>query len=324
MNTKSPAKETGAFFIKAVLDVGTNSVKLLAAKFENTGANLSMETLADTVIISRLGDGSAETGVLSRKAMERTVAAMSELCAEARRLGANDITTVGTEALRRASNADEFINMAEDACGVRLRVISGEEEAELSFAAAVNDNPDGNILVFDVGGGSSEVVSGHGGVLVCRRSVPVGALSLYKKFFVSPDGVVSDDVLYEAGRYINKALAEAGVPRDFDFGNVSSCVGIGGTITTLAAVSAGQSGKGQHPGGVTLDKSEICRQIIMYASTDLETRKKVPGLPTERADIILPGACIVRSLMSMSGQDRIIVCRCGLRHGIMLRDMTYQ
>ena len=316
--TKAPAKETGAFFIKAVMDVGTNSVKLLVAKFENDDANSGMETLADIVAVSRLGEGSAESGALTRESMRRTIAAMGELCAEAGRLGAGGITAVGTQALRTASNAGEFIRMAEAACGVRVRVISGEEEAELSFAAALSAaryNSYDEILVFDVGGGSSEVILGRGGAIAGRRSIPVGALSLYKKFFVPPDGVVTDDVLDEAGRYIDMMFAEAFDSRDFDLDGVSSCVGIGGTITTLSAVS------GKRPGesGASLDMSEIRRQIIMYAQTDIETRKKIHGLPAERADIILPGACIVKSLMDMSGQDKITVCDRGLRHGVMLR-----
>ncbi|MCL2684693.1 MAG: hypothetical protein FWE55_05565, partial [Synergistaceae bacterium] len=190
MKTKPPVDETGDFFVKAVLDVGTNSVKLLAAKFGKGGVNSGLETLADIIVVSKLGEGSAETGLLKYEAIERTINAISELCGEARRLGADEITAIGTQALRRAANAGEFIRIAEQKCGVHVRVISGEEEAELSFAAAAGDNRNDDILVFDVGGGSSEVVWGRGGVIVCSRSVPVGALSLYKKFFVSPAGVV--------------------------------------------------------------------------------------------------------------------------------------
>jgi len=321
MNTKTPVGKTGDFFVKAVIDVGTNSVKLLVAKFGNNHAGSDMETLADIVVVSRLGGGSADNGVLSREAMERTAAVISDLRAEARKLGADNITAVGTHALRTASNAGDFISMAENACGVSVRVISEEEEAELSFEAAIScvgDNFGGEILVLDVGGGSSEIVMGRGGAIMCRRSVPVGALSLFKKIFVTRDGVISDNLLNEAGRHVNAAFNESFIPRDFDFRNVSSCAGIGGTITTLAAVSAARSGEAR-VGGMELDISEIERQIIMYASTDMETRKKIPGLPADRADIILPGACIVKSFMRMSSLDKIIACDRGLRHGVMLR-----
>ena len=114
-------------------------------------------------------------------------------------------------------------------------------------------------------------------------------------------------------------FTEALAARDFNFEDVSYCVGIGGTITTLAAVSLARSGEGAGVEGVTLDVSEIDRQIITYAQTDISTRKKIPGLPVERADVILPGACIVKSFMSMSGSGEIIVCDRGLRHGVMLR-----
>ena len=320
MNMKAPVGKTGDFFVKAVIDVGTNSVKLLAAKFRSNNFNSDMEILADIVIVCRLGEGSGEIGVLTRGAMERTAAAIRQLCAEARRLDAHNIIAVGTQALRKASNAGEFIRLVEDTCGVRIRVVSGEEEAGLSFAAAlsaVGDVSHGEILVLDVGGGSSEVVGARGGTIMCRESVPVGALSLYNKFFTSPDGVISDEALNEVGRYIGMMFADT-VARDFGFENAPSCVGIGGTITTLAAVSVARGGEGAGVGGLTLEVSEIERQISMYAKADIMTRNKIPGLPAERADIILPGACIVRSFMLMSNLDKIIVCGRGLRHGLML------
>jgi exopolyphosphatase/guanosine-5'-triphosphate,3'-diphosphate pyrophosphatase len=302
--------------LKAVIDVGTNSIKLLVARLKNG----RMEIVADFIAVSRLGEGSADTGLLAPEAMERTASAMKSMCGEARRLGADEIISVGTQALRASGNRGEFIDMAESVCGVKIRVISGEEEAELSFRAASSssgNNADENVLVFDVGGGSCEIILGRVNDIARRASVPVGALSLYRNFFVTPDGAVTGDALNEAESYVSSLCAEMDIWRGFDPGSADICVGVGGTVTTLAAVSLSlESGKSEIDGAV-LGSAEISRQIALYASTDIKSRKKIAGLPAERADIILPGACIVRSLMGMARMDELVASSRGLRHGLM-------
>lgn len=309
-NANAPAVNAGAFFIRAVIDVGTNSTKLLVARF---GAG-DMEVLSDVVTVTRLGGGDGD-GKLSPAAMERTTTVIGEMCREARRLGAGTIAAVGTQALRSAGNRGDFIRMVEAVCGVVVRVISGEEEAELSFRAASPFTETlGRAIVFDVGGGSSEIILGRAGSMERRASVPVGALSLQKKFFAETGGGVSSRAINDAARHISGEL-----PREFfDSGPVGRCVGVGGTVITLASVAAFADGRGGAPAdGAILSAAELDRQIAMYASMDSVERTRIPGLPRERADIILPGAMIVKSLMNMARRDELAVCGRGLRHGLI-------
>jgi exopolyphosphatase/guanosine-5'-triphosphate,3'-diphosphate pyrophosphatase len=294
------------------MDVGTNSIKLLVAK----GSRGRMSVIADIVSVCRLGEGSLEAGALSREAMERSAAAMKELSEAAMDLGAREIAAVGTQALRAARNADEFIRLVQTGCGVNIRVISGDEEALLSFRAALSscrETPPGGILVFDVGGGSSEAIYGRG-FAERRHSMPVGALSLHGKFFASLSGAVPDGILAEAGGYVSSVAEKSGFLRGADFGNDFRCLGVGGTAVTLASVYL-RGGDGID--GTVLGRTEIDRQIAMYARAGAGSRRKIRGLPPERADIVLPGACIVKELMKMASRDELAVCCRGLRHGLM-------
>jgi exopolyphosphatase/guanosine-5'-triphosphate,3'-diphosphate pyrophosphatase len=305
---------------KAVIDVGTNSIKLCVARLERG----QLFVLADIVSVTRLGEGTAETGLLAPEAMERSKGALYEMADTALRLGADEIISVGTQALRAARNRGEFIAAVESECGFKIMVISGEEEAELSFRAvrslAAGKTP-GGALVFDVGGGSSETVFGRGSLLERRLSIPTGALSLYKKFFAAPDGVVSGGVIEEAGRYVRSVAAQSGLEGSLGFGASPSCFGVGGAVTALASVFLGQALRGVS--GAVLSMAEIDRQIEMYASTDIASRRKIRGLPPDRVDIVLPGACIVKSLMEITARSEMIVCGRGIRHALLEETLNH-
>ncbi|MDR2780789.1 MAG: hypothetical protein LBB28_06660, partial [Synergistaceae bacterium] len=228
--------ETG---IKAVMDVGTNSVKLFVVEFSSGRET----TLADEVVITRLGEGSEETGELSWTAMERTAGVIGGMARNALALGVREITAVGTQALRTARNAGEFIHFVQSRCGVNIRVISGGEEAEMSFMAAAGAIPGhiGERLVLDVGGGSSELAYGHPDHLTYRTSVPVGALSLHRKFFreIPGGGPVRSEILNAARQFVMNAAENR-----FSAGQYGAapCVGVGGAVTTLASVFLGLPG----------------------------------------------------------------------------------
>jgi exopolyphosphatase/guanosine-5'-triphosphate,3'-diphosphate pyrophosphatase len=169
--------------------------------------------------------------------------------------------------------------------------------------------------VFDVGGGSSEAAFGRDGSLFWRRSVPLGALVLYEKFFASTAGPYGRDIL-DAGRAFAASEFRAyigGVPTPREG---RDCAGVGGTFAALASVF--KSGpRGSEAAGDRLSRGEVERQMALYASMDCESRKKIPGLEAGRADIILPGACIAAALMDLFGFDRLAVSKRGLRHGVL-------
>ncbi|MDR3164915.1 MAG: Ppx/GppA family phosphatase [Synergistaceae bacterium] len=300
--------------VKAVIDVGTNSVKFFVAARQD-GA---LCELADEVKITRLGEGQGRRGAFGTEAMERTASAVERFARRASAYGTGEIAAVGTQAMRTASNAEEFKSMVRKRCGLDIRVISGDEEASLSFRAASRAMP-GKVVVFDVGGGSSEAAFGSDGLLSWQRSVPIGALVLYERFFASSAGPYASDILdacrtfaaSEFRAHIGSVLTPPRVRYD--------CAGVGGTFAALASVSIGERSvaAGRRKAGVQLSRGGIESQIALYASMDCESRKKIPGLEAERADIILPGACIVASLMDLFRFDHLTVSAKGLRHGVM-------
>ena len=165
----------------AVIDVGTNSVKCYVAERRRDGG---WTTLSDQARITRLGQGLAESGVISSEALDRTVAVIGSMAHEARAFGVHDLAAVGTAGLRIARNAADVVAAIESRTGVRVEVVSGEEESRLAYLAACAGLgvPTGSALVFDTGGGSSQFTFGHGAVVDERFSVDVGAAGITERF----------------------------------------------------------------------------------------------------------------------------------------------
>ena len=181
-----------------------------------------------------------------------------------------------------------------------------------AFADLAEKSP---VCVFDVGGGSSEVIVGDERGIRSRVSLPIGALALHGEFFKGLD-LVNEEVLTAARGRVRLLLAESAAGRSGGHG--SFCIGVGGTITTLASVMLGLDP--YDPGaisGTRLSLSEVERQIALYASTPLGERPSIKGLNPKRADIILAGACIVCELLLFEGAEHLAVSDRGLRYGAM-------
>jgi len=294
----------------AALDIGTNSVKLHVA--ERTPAG--WRRVLDRVEITRLGQQLKQTGRLQEEAMERTLTAMEMLLTEARAAGAGPVAAVGTMALRTAANAADFIERARARCDLAVEVIPGEEEARLSFRAVAGDPlfAGQQVLVFDVGGGSTEFIFG-GADGVRRRSLDMGAVRFTEEILTSDP--VTDVEFHRAATAIDREFRRLELPSAAD-----PLVGIGGTPTTLAAVHqrlAAYDPAAVH--GCRLQRQDIQRLIDTFRHATLAQRRALPGLPPKRADVILAGALIVQAVMTRSGAPEIRVSDNGLRHGL-LRD----
>lgn len=294
----------------AVIDVGTNSVKFHLGERIAGGTR----TLTDRAVVTRLGEGLAETGGLTAPAMERTADAVTAMAAEARRDGPADIVSVGTAGLRQAPNRDAFLQTVFDRCGVTVEVISGPEEARLAYLAAVSTLPTtgGQRLVFDSGGGSSQFTFGSGDRPQEQFSLDVGAVRFTERYGLA--GAVDENTLRAALDGIADDLGDlAGRPRP------DGVVGIGGTSTNLAAVRHGLARYDPDVvHGTVLDLAEIDRQIETYrVRTAQQRREEIVGLQPARAEVILAGACIVRTILTLTGQDALTVSDRGLRHGVV-------
>ena len=294
--------------VKAVIDVGTNSIKFHAARKKADG---SLETVLDQNDIARLGEGLRETGLIAPEALERNALSVAAFAEKARELGAVP-EIVGTMALRTAKNADAFVKRVKELTGLDLRVIPGEEEARLSYLAVLSGLPldGGDLVTFDTGGGSTEFVYGRGAEMLRKFSVPLGAVRITEEFFV--DDPVRPGSVDAAMEEIRKSLTGGGV-----LGSPEVIVGMGGTVTSLASVKFKmETYDPDVVQGSVLTLTELKEMAAMFASMTLEERKGVTGLQPKRADVILAGTCIVCAILELLGASSFTVSDRGLRHGL--------
>jgi exopolyphosphatase/guanosine-5'-triphosphate,3'-diphosphate pyrophosphatase len=294
----------------AVIDVGTNSVKFHVGERLADG---TWRTIVDRSEVTRLGEGLAENGRLQPGPIERTVDAIAVMAREAHELGAEAIAAVGTAGMRMAPNRDELVDAVEARCGVRIEVVSGEEESRLAFQAveAGLGLPPGSLVVFDTGGGSSQFTFGRGGRVDERFSVDVGAVRFTERFGL--DGIVPPERLAEALDAIAADLSRLdGRPAP------DALVGLGGAVTNLAAVKHGLAAYDPDVvQGTVLDAVEVERQLELYRTRTADERREIVGLQPKRAEVILAGACVVRTVMRKLGRDELTVSDRGLRHGLI-------
>jgi exopolyphosphatase/guanosine-5'-triphosphate,3'-diphosphate pyrophosphatase len=294
----------------AVIDVGTNSVKFHVAEHRDDG---SWRRVIDRAELTRLGEGLEETGEIGREAIDRTADAIAGMVTEAKAAGVRAIVAVGTAGLRIAKNRDAVVAEIQQRAGIGCEVVSGEEESRLAYLAVVEGIglAKGSLVVFDTGGGSSQFTFGTDAGVEERFSVDVGAVRYTERFGL--DGAVTTDVLDEARAAISADLARLdGRP------SPEALVGMGGALTNMAAVSHDMAAYDPDVvQGTVLDRAEIDRQIELYRTRDTDARREIVGLQPKRADVILAGACIVRTVMEKLGQDSLTVSDRGLRHGVL-------
>jgi len=295
----------------AVIDVGTNSVKFHVGERHLDG---NWRAIADRAEVTRLGENLEHAGAISAEPLERTVAAIAGMVEEAKRHGVRATAAVGTAGLRIARNRDEVIAAIRARTGLSVEVISGEEEGRLAYLAvrAGLGTPGGPLVVFDTGGGSSQFTFGRGPQVEEQFSVPVGAVRYTERFGLA--GVVDPGVLDQAVAAISADLARLdGRPRP------DALVAMGGAVTNITAVKLGLATyEPDLVQGAVLDRAEIDRQIELYRSRDAEARRAIVGLQPKRAEVILAGASIVRTVMDKLGQQTLTVSDRGLRHGLLI------
>ena len=294
----------------AVIDAGTNSIKFHMGELEADG---SWRTVADRAAIVRLGEGVDHRGRISGEAEARAVEAIAGMADEAARADSLAIAAVGTEVFRQATNASEVIEAIRTRTGVRIQPLSGEEEGRLAYVAvrAGLGRVTGSLVVFDTGGGSSQFTFGSGTTVDERFSVPVGAVRFTERFGL--DHETSAATLADAMTAIAADLSRLdGRP------SPDTLVGMGGAITNLTAVMHGMATYDpERVQGSILTAAEIDRQIELYRSRDADGRRSIVGLQPKRAEVILAGACIVRTVMSMLDKEELTVSDRGLRHGLL-------
>jgi exopolyphosphatase/guanosine-5'-triphosphate,3'-diphosphate pyrophosphatase len=295
----------------AVVDIGTNSVKFHLAE---RAADGSWRQLVDRAEVTRLGEGLDGSGRLQPEPMQRTIDAIAGMADEARAQGAEAIAAVGTAGLRAAANSVDFADALKARCGVRVEVISGKEEARLSYLAATSGvGPlDGSRVVFETGGGSTQFTFGSGDRIEEQFSVDVGAVRFTERFGL--DRVVDDDTFAAALDAIAGELGSLDGRATPD-----ALVGMGGAVTNLAAVKHALAiYDSEITQGTVLDVDELDRQIELYRTRSADERREIAGLQPKRAEVILAGACVVRTVLAKLGRESLVVSDRGLRHRLVV------
>lgn len=297
----------------AAVDIGTNSVLLLVVERDASG---ELRALVERATITRLGQGVDRARRLSPDAIERTLACLSTYAEDLRCLKVDRLSVVGTSAMRDAGGGGEFIRRASEVLGVEPRVISGEEEARLTFEGAASGlGLCGKITVFDVGGGSTEIVrgaiDGDEASVAWARSLDIGSVRLFERFVASDPPNNAELAAVET--FIEERLRACPPPSPGE-----PVVGIAGTVTTLAAVARGiHPYDGRRVHGLRLTRTELLETARKLSALPLTQRISIPGLEPERADVIVTGASIVTAVLAWSKATELIVSDRGVRWGLV-------
>ncbi|MFF0147947.1 exopolyphosphatase/guanosine-5'-triphosphate,3'-diphosphate pyrophosphatase [Amycolatopsis sulphurea] len=310
----------------AAIDCGTNSIRLLVAELTpRHDGTIDLRDLHREMRIVRLGQGVDATGRLAPEALERTRVALADYTIAARRKGVEKVRMVATSATRDASNRDEFFAMTRETLGVEAEVISGDEEARLSFTGAVGeqDPDDGPFVVVDVGGGSTELVlgtwNGREAEVLAAKSVDIGCVRITERT-LSGDPPTAAEIT-AARELAREVLAEA-----FDVVDVAKArtwIGVAGTVTTLSAVSQElPEYQSERTHLSKLTHGDLDRVAAKLLAADHATRAANPVIHPGRVDVIGGGSVIIQVLAEQfaarGGPDQLVVSEHDILDGIAL------
>lgn len=301
---------------RAVIDVGTNSVKLLVADVQGSGVVPIFEESWQT----RLGKNFYDTHRLQPDAIAETARAVAEFATLAREKHSTAILVFATSAARDAINQNDLVTAIAEASQLNLEIISGEQEAEWAFQGATNGSDLGKtpLLLLDVGGGSSEFIVGHGGHKSFASSFPLGTVRLLETF-PHKDPPTPDD-FFQCRDLVRTCLEQKVRPtlepvlqREKEAGNIQ-LAGTGGTATILARMElkSDRFDRDQIE-GVRIGLEKIHSWMEMLWSLPLVRRREIPGLPKSRADVILTGILIYAAVMDTFGFNELRVSTRGIR-----------
>lgn len=294
--------------VVAAVDCGTNSLRLLVSE---DGRDLVRE-----MRIVRLGAGVDATGMLDPAAIERTRVALAEYAATIERLGATAVRMVATSATRDAANRDAFVAMVHDVLGVEPEVITGDEEAALSYAGAVAGVPDlaWPVLVADVGGGSTELVLGDADGPRAARSIDVGCVRMTERR-LHADPPAPDEVAAATGD-VRTALATAA--QTVQVSDAATFVGLAGSVTTVTAYALGldrYDPKRIH--GARVGRDDVFAACADLLAMTRERRAALPFMHPGRVDVIGGGALVVAEVLRASGCDAMVASERDILDGLV-------
>lgn len=296
--------------MRAIIDIGTNSIRLLMAERKENG---EWQILSKDLRSTRLGEGMTEEACIGQGGRERSLQAINEFTAQAKIAGADEIFAYGTSIMRDASNGAEFADEVTAATGVPVRILSGVEEAYYSYIGAAG-TPGVLTSVVDIGGGSTEICMGFGSDVGARHSFHLGCVRCSKQF----------DTTTARGRAeLKKHCFELFRQTDLmeSMQNVRRWIGVGGTITSLASMlqelEVYDSSKVQN---YVIHQEDVSHMLKKLSSMSYDDKCHMKGLLPTRADIIVAGVAILDSLMEYFALSEIMVSDRDLSEGLLDAD----
>ena len=311
--------------ILAAIDIGTNTFRLLIADVRpgQRAESIIFQEIHSERIITRLGEGLSEDGLLKKEALERGINALMQFSGLIAENKAEKVLAIATSALRNAGNNDEFIKSIKDSTGIDIEVVTGEKEAAMTAAGMLIDiEPPASSLMLDIGGGSTELIFTGTNAPLTVQSLDLGVVYLAEKHIKNDPPSNTDLELLE-----NEISDKLENVREFFTSIITPetiLMGTAGTITALAAALQ-RLEKYDH------DKIHKFRinitdvKAIYSEMTNMSTAERSKFLPFEpsRLDIIVPGTLILLRLMSIFGFKEILVSNYGLREGILAELYTH-
>lgn len=279
------------------IDVGTNSVLFLLAKIDSLGRLTPVSFRSET---TRLGKSLRKTGYINKKSQNRTISAIKKYMDN---ISADEYIIAGTSALREAKNTNRFKRELYKTTGHNIKILSEKQEAQLAFNS-VNyffKHIPSNTVIFDIGGGSTEIISCKNGKIINKTSIPAGAVNLTEKFGSNLMGM---------GDFVKENMRKLKIS-----GNYMICAG--GTVTTLGAVLK----KLRHYDPKKVHKMKISYNHVSavlkkLSSLPLSGKKEIICFAPERADIIVAGLALLKTIMEVFNIKEFRICERGLVYGL--------
>ena len=298
----------------ASIDIGTNTVLMLIADIQRDG---SLEVVRDEHFIGRLGKGVDEHGIIQKETFHRVYDILFQLKYIADSVGVHYLSACGTSALRDAKNRQEFIDFIKEKIALDIQILTGIEEAELTYLGAVSEYlpvaGSENFAVLDIGGGSTEIVIGSGARVTSSVSIDIGSVRLTER--ILKNNPPSSIALENAVQFVRDHLQNIS-----PLPPATTIIGVAGTLTTLAALDL------RIP---QFDRNLVNRHVLTRETIDrifqelrpltLDQLRRYPQIHPSRADILLAGITILRETLRTVKLPKIIVSDRGLRYGILMK-----
>lgn len=290
----------------AVIDIGSNTLRILIGQIQEN----RIKKLYSDRVVTRLGKNLIKTGFLDSEAIKTSIDTLKKFKKVSEKFNVSCIIAVGTSALREAKNSEYFCELVKP-LGFNVEIISAKEEAYYTLLGVIDEeleNED-SIFIVDIGGGSTEWIY-YENQNIKMDSIPIGALKI-KELFLNNEPYLKDEI-FKAKEFIKKSIKS--IP-NFKLGRF---IATGGTASTLAMVYLGISNYSpEKTHMIGISANEFKRLLEKMLSVSLKERKKIKGIPSDRADIICSGLLILESFMEHLNIDKVLVSENGILEGIM-------